>query len=697
MNKQRLAATRTKWLKENITYKMCLFSKFDYSILKNCMYNCKKGRGSNHSINEAWIAFDTETSKKPKQHDPSHDLHNHVVAWTISIRFFHMNIVTLYGRRPSDLIDTLIRIHKALPGEETVFYCHNLPYDYHFLRLFMFRRLGTPSNQLNIKSHYPLYIRFEYEGFITFKDSLMLAQRKLERWADDLNVEHKKAVGFWNYEKIRNQDELFTMRELKYIECDTVALVECLDKTAAVLKKNVSTMVYTSTGIVRNDLQKIAKKYRGHDRFKRQALTCDQYIKATKVFHGGYTHGNRYFIDRTIDEDIKAYDFCSSYPFCLLAFLYPCEKFTSIGSADPEYILKYSETHAFMFRLTLIRPRLKNGFEPMPFLQYSKCTNTINAVVDNGRILAADLASIYTTEISLKLLLKQYDYDDIRITEAEQARKDYLPRWYTDYIFQKFEEKTTLKGGDPVLYAIAKSRLNSIYGCSCMKVKEQINEDYATGDYYIVPEDIEDIYGKYINKRTSILNYTWGVWCTEYATINLHKLGACIDGEWLYSDTDSCYAFGWNEEKLEAYNQECKELLKKNGYGPVLFNDREYWLGIAEFDGEYSAMRICGAKRYCCVKPDGKLKLTVAGVPKTGVKCLDSIEDFTDGFIFSGKITGKLTHTYYYADQGIYIDDQGNETGDSIDLTSCDYLLSSIEINSIEDLFTEEVTYQVYE
>ena len=52
---------------------------------------------------------------------------------------------------------------------------------------------------------------------------------------------------------------------------------------------------------------------------------------------------------------------------------------------------------------------------------------------------------------------------------------------------------------------------------------------------------------------------------SEYATINLHKLGACIDGEWLYSDTDSCYAFGWNEEKLEAYNQECKDLLKKNG------------------------------------------------------------------------------------------------------------------------------------
>lgn len=695
MQRSKLEAARRLWILNNAPYKLCYFTKFNYKILSNCMYYKKRGRGSNHSVNEAWIMFDTETSKKVKQMDPEHEHHNHVCAWTISIRFLDLNIVTLYGRKPSELICTIKRIHKALPGDETVFYCHNLPYDYVFLRKFFFRECGEPVQQLNIKSHYPLYIKFD-EG-ITLKDSLMLAQRKLERWADDLGVTSKK-VGFWDYNKIRSQRENFSLREKSYIECDTLAGVECLNKTADILKKNVSTMPYTATGIVRNDLRNIGKDHRAHDRFIRQALSVEQYVKATKVFHGGYTHGNRYFIERTVEDDIICYDFASCYPYCLLVYKYPMERFTYIGQVTPDYILKYSEDHAFMFRLTLIRPRLRDGMNPMPILQYSKCTDTVNASSDNGRILSADLISIYTTEITLPLILDHYKFDEIIITECESAMKDYLPRWYTDYIFEKFIEKTRLKNLDPVLYAIAKSRLNSIFGCSCMKIKEVIKEDYKTGDYYIEPGELKDLYNKHINKRNTILNYVWGVYCTEYATVHLHDLAKCLDGEWLYSDTDSIYGTGWNQDRLQAFNDHCKKLLLDNGYGPVNHEGRDYWLGIAEFDGSYKAMRICGAKRYCCMNPDGTLKLTVAGVPKkSGASCLEGdIENFSEGFVFPGSKTGKLTHTYYYVDD-IYIDDQGNETGDSIDLTPCDYLLSSTDTYGFMDLFTEEVTMQVYE
>ena len=698
MDNKKLRASRKAWLKKNVPYKMCFWNNFDYSILNNCIYLRKRGRGSNHSVNEAWIMFDTETSKKPKQKDPEHDLHNHVVAWTISIRFLELNIVTLYGHKPSDLTEALLRIHMAMTGDETIFYCHNLPYDYVFLRQFFFRAYGFPDQQLNIKSHYPLYIKFK--NGITLKDSLMLAQRKLERWAVDMGVTSKK-VGFWDYSKIRSQSEEFTLRELSYIECDTLAGVECLNKMANILKKNVNSMPYTATGIVRNDLYKIAKKNRGHDRLKRQALNMKQYEKAVKVFHGGYTHANRYFIDMNIDDDqIRCYDYSSDYPFCLLAYKYPMEKFTDIGSVSIDYILKYMDDHAFIFRLTMIKPHLKDPKISMPFLQYSKCTDTVNAIVDNGRILAADFISIYTTEISLKLLLKQYAYMDIKITECESALKGYLPRWYTDYIFERYKDKCTLKDGDKVLYSIAKSRLNSIYGCSCMKIKENILEDYASGDYYIEAKDFTELFDKYMNKRSTILNYIWGVYCTEYASVRLFDLAECIDyevgGEWLYSDTDSIYGTCWNKEKLDAYNESCKDLLRQNNYGAVIYKDKEYWLGIAELDGVYKAMRICGAKRYCCVKWDDSFKLTVAGVPKSGVDCITKLEDFTDNFVFPGSKTGKLTHTYYYVDS-IYTDDQGNETGDSIDLTPCDYLLSTIDRYDITDLFNEEVTIQVYE
>ena len=74
---------------------------------------------------------------------------------------------------------------------------------------------------------------------------------------------------------------------------------------------------------------------------------------------------------------------------------------------------------------------------------------------------------------------------------------------------------------------------------------------------------------------------------------------------------------------------------------------------------------------------DNSIKITVAGVPKkTGSACLSSLEDFKPGFIFSGEKTNKKTHTFLYNDK-IYIDKYGNEIGDSVDLSPCDYLLDS--------------------
>ena len=70
---------------------------------------------------------------------------------------------------------------------------------------------------------------------------------------------------------------------------------------------------------------------------------------------------------------------------------------------------------------------------------------------------------------------------------------------------------------------------------------------------------------------------------------------------------------------------------------------------------------------------------------------------FTEGFIFPGTKTGKLTHKYLYVDS-IYTDEDGNITGDSIDLSPCDYLLDSTEV--VTDWFAsldEEINIQIYD
>lgn len=245
--------------------------------------------------------------------------------------------------------------------------------------------------------------------------------------------------------------------------------------------------------------------------------------------------------------------------------------------------------------------------------------------------------------------------------------------------------------------------------CVQKPVKDDIVESYENSTYSInVGEDDEDYfklceekYNKFIENKNSILPYSWGVFVTAYAYRNLFKLGECCD-KWIYSDTDSCYGQGWHEDKIQAYNKNCIDLLTSRGYGGVYHNGRYYYLGVAESDGDndiYTEYKTMGAKRYCGRnKADGEIHITVAGVPKKdGAKCLkNNINNFCVGFIFDGLTTGKKTHTYRKVDD-IYIDARGNQVGDSIDLTPCDYLLDSTTKFLLDDLEKEDIEIQIYD
>lgn len=682
-----------------LEYTFCHYRKFNYDILKDISYIISHKNNEYVSYNNIIIMADTETSKS--QPDESYiergkkkykTYQNHVVAWTISLRAYDKNIATLYGRKPSSMVKCLYKIHSTMRGVKTVVYFHNFAYDHVFLRKFAFDLYDLPTYQLNTKPYYPIMI--EYSNGLIFKDSLILAQRSLEKWADDLDVEHKKAVGLWDYDKLRDQDTVLSKDEFEYIEHDTLAGVECIDKTLTALNKNISNLPLTATGIPREQTRKRGGR-KAHDIFLKIAPDYEQYLKLIQIYHGGFTHGNRHFVDTLINWDtITARDFASSYPFVMLSERYPCENFTSCPNKTVDEILVLKDTHAFMFKFVAINIRLKSDNYPMPALQHSKTLKTINPIIDNGRILCANYVSIYLNEMDLAVINDMYTWDRAICTECEKALKDYLPRWFTDYVYECYTEKCALKNGDPVLYSIAKARVNSLYGLTVQKsLQDDIIEDYKIGNYEIKSiEDPQGAYKKYLNKRSSILPYFYGVWVTSYAFYNIHQLIKCCDLP-LYVDTDSCYGLRWDEDKVKAYNDSCKEKLQLNGYGAVEINGREFWLGVAEIDGVYSEFKFMGAKRYACRdKETGKLKITVAGVPKKlGALCLeDDINKFSPGFIFSGLKTNKRTHIYINKEK-IETDKHGNEVGDSISLIPCDYELASIDIYDWESLFNEEV------
>ena len=690
-----------------LTYVFYHYKKYNYNILKNI---CYKSKFSIHkgTYNDCIIMIDTETSKS-KENETYIDnkgrlkykpVDNYVVCWTLSIRACSHNICTLYGRKPSELIECINNILEIFKGEETFIYVHNLSFDWWFLRKFIFKSWGLPKYQLNTKSHYPILI--EFENGVKLKDSLILAQRNLEKWAEDLNVEHKKAVGSWDYNVIRNQDTPLSKEELHYIENDTLAGVECIDVTMKMLKCNISNIPLTSTGIIRRDIIKLAKENKQRDLFLRMVADFETQDVLECIYHGGYTHANFDVIGWLLN-DVEAYDFASSYSFVMLTEKYPMERFTPEPDADLEYILSKAEKKAFIFKLELFDVEFDEKYV-MPSLQSSKCFKIVNGVEDSGRILSADYVQIYLNEMDLQVIAKHYHLTNKNsvISECQSAYKDYLPRWLTDYIFERFKAKTQLKGveGKERLYNIEKTKINGIYGVHVQKpLQPDIIEDYEASDFYVDSSTLDsqkEKYDKYIKSRNHVLPYQWGVWVTSYAFYNLFQLGACCD-DWYYSDTDSCYGSNWNTKKLEAYNNKCIEKLKANGYGGVEHNGRIYYLGIAEPDGSYNKFITLGAKKYS-VEKDNKVKITVAGVPKKkGAKCLnDDITKFKHGLIFDGKTTGKLTHGYMSVEE-IYIDERDNEVGDSVDLFPCDYLLSESILQDVDFDYinTEEINLSI--
>lgn len=674
-------------------YELSHWGSYDYKKLSNIktVKRCSKKRVETY--NNAVIMLDTETSKKSVIHGQA----NHVVAFTISIRSKGLNICTLYGNKPSEAVKCLTKILKAMQGEKTIVYIHNMSYDWVFLRLFLMEEYGSPVKQLNTKPHYPIVI--EFANGLILKDSYILAQKSLERWAKDMDVEHKKAVGKWDYDLIRSQDHDFTPEELEYIEHDTLAGVECIEALQLQLHKRIYSMPYTATGIVRDECRKIGKEHQAHEHFSKISDNFNVYKLLEQCFHGGYTHANRYMINETITDPVICRDFTSSYPYVMLTEKYPVTKFHQYKSMTSiDELIKNSDKYAFITKLVLIKPRLKNDLTIMPVLQASKCIRSINAVIDNGRILCAGYIEIYVTDITLKLIKDQYHWEDHVCIENYYSKKDYLPRWFTDYIFYLFKQKSELKGSDPLNYMLAKAKLNSCYGMCVQKaITDDILEDYLTGEYQITNNYNPDKYAEYVNNRNKFLPYQWGVYVTEYAMRNLFILGSFCD-KWIYSDTDSVYGIGWDDDKVNEYNKMCLTKLRDNGYDSITVNGKEYTLGVAELDKECIEYRVLGAKRYCYRdKEDKELHITVAGVPKKGVNSLkDDINNFAKGAIFSGEISGKLQHTYIMSGK-IYIDEQGNETGDSIDLSPCDYLLDDITVEDWMSIFDKVIEVQVYD
>ena len=615
------------------------------------------------------IALDTETAKY-------NDDILFITDWSFTIEEFGC----IYGNKVEDLVELLRSLIDMLDIKDRnrmVIFVHNYSYDYMFLRNHMLQAFGAPVHTIASKPH--KYISMQFENGLEFRDSYILTGRSLDRFTKDMGCQIKKQTGTWDYDKFRTPGSGRTELEKFYVCADTISLVQALRIFFRQHTCNISTVEYTNTGFVRAAGLKASKTDKAwRSIFRSSRLDREMYLLNDEAYHGGYTHANRYYISR-IMKNVTGYDFASHYPAMMLYKKFPMHDFRAFHDPSISAIIDLRDVYAFIGYLLLTDVELHRDC-PMPPISRHKCRICNDAILDNGRVVSASMLVVPFTDPDLQVILDNYDYSYSKVSNVYYSPKEYLPVWFCELIMEFFRGKTEQKGKDPLLYALNKGMLNSLYGMCVQKIiREDILEDFESGEWKLDrvkddPEKAQAALDAFYKNRKKYLPFQWGVWVTAYAQEELFKLGS-LCGTWIYSDTDSVKGLDWDLEGLQKYNDNIRRMAASRGYGSLQYNGKEYTIGVAEYDGTYEEFVTLGSKRYC-YREDGELHITVAGVPKIGVAELqDDIRRFRKNMVFQD--THK-TASVYINREGIHrlrIGEETIEYGCCIRLDPVEYTL----------------------
>ena len=304
------------------------------------------------------------------------------------------------------------------------------------------------------------------------------------------------------------------------------------------------------------------------------------------------------------------------------------------------------------------------------YISGHKCTRLINGTFDNGRIAAADEIEITCTEVDIEIIAANYHYSKCEVLECYSAKKDYLPKPFTDYIIELYKDKTKLKDVDGMeqKYLEAKRFVNGLYGMTVTNtISDTILFSILTG-WKIEPLTFEGMEkGLQDMRKKGFLNYAWGVWVTAYARRALWKAIFEIDYEAVYCDTDSIKYFGEHDEFFERYNADIladfKRVCNDRGYtmsdfSPLDPTGKPHPLGVFEADAHYTRFLTWGAKKYA-YEIGGEYHLTVAGLSKKAP--LKSLDEFRPGKTWGYKESGRMVAFYNDNQQETEVTDcQGN-------------------------------------
>lgn len=625
--------------------------KFDKFEPKKTVWK-RKNKYSDYA--KDFICFDSETSWN---HCDESDM-TQAIGWIYQWCFSYQGKL-IYGRNASDFVECLEKIKNMYTNknQKTIIFVHNLSYDLQYLKDFLIQKFGTDYQMLAIFNH--KFITFTIGGF-EFRCTLKLSNRSLAKWADDLNVTHKKLVGAIDYDVIRYPNTPLTKKDWKYMLYDVICLKECIEKEMLLEKDNIVTLPLTSTGYVRRS-GRIAFKKNTNNRkkFVETALNKETYTICKKAFSGGLTHANRFFVDKTINGNIRHRDFTSHYPSQLRCKKFPIGKFQKVGeNLSFDDIESLKKEYNIIMDITIQNIELRDRKETLPYLQESKVRQGtqghLDIIADNGRILkCTGIFTISVTELDLEILRKMYKIDYYNIDVAYAAKSGYLPEWFCNFVDDWFYKKSYYKEKvkeekteeNEINLMKSKNCLNGIYGmCATDIVRDEIlmmqNGEWKRE----VPKNIQidEILQKYYNGLNNFMRYQWGIYTTAWARYELMQMYFLIGKDnFLYSDTDSIFYLSTDEieRKIEKQNEEWRKTAEKRTEYIDTEKNRYFYHSFEDENENITAFRALHSKCYAYITDNKKLHCTIAGVQKRSgnvsrEKELGNINNLTSGKVF---------------------------------------------------------------
>lgn len=530
--------------------------------------------------------------------------------------------------------------------EKIVFYVHNLSYEFQFLAgVYLF----DPKSVFLIDSRKVLkavmYDHFE------FRCSYLHTNMSLAQYTKKMKCKHGKCDGKkFDYSKLRTPETKLSDYEMLYCLDDVVGLREAIIEDMKRTNDTLYTLPLTSTGYVRREIKKVMHNY-SYEALKNMQPDLKLYKLLHDAFRGGNTHANRYYAGVVL-KNVKSTDRSSSYPDVMCNERFPMSKFIFIGKCSEEAIMDLiADDKAIIMRIRMTNLQLMDIYYPVPYIAYHKCI-TKNEVIDNGRVLSADIIELAVTDVDLGIILQQYSFDHIEFFDVYKANYGKLPRCFIECIEKYYRDKTELKNveGQEVFYDLAKALLNSLYGLTVQRVlREPIifnGKDYIPDDNY----DEDKAFNKAIAHPYNC--YQWGVWTTALARLRLEE-GIRIVHEsledpdpkkrayFVYCDTDSIKYIG--NADFKAYNNKRISDSKRSGAFATDPSGVTHYMGVFEDEGMYEEFITYGAKKYAFKKFNKKknkceIGVTISGVNKElGAKELEKaggLSALVEGFTF---------------------------------------------------------------